>query len=270
MVAECAYSRKSPRCVVRMHRSDFRTKVSLTLALDALRLNQLWCRAVVTIGPREPIPAGGYLFTAQVDFEIEQRMILLERAHIWNIEMRSVEQVELSLQIEIQQALHDMVRRNNAPRNRRLLRLLLRFHPVFVATDSCSPRRNRERCPVLCSRILFPVFCNYIRNIIRSQRAQSLSIVLGHCDIQSNLREVDFHAIVRIIADDRIDGHNPRRKRRLLWKLRLVTGRIRPGLRGNGYAFVRFERGSLHRALGLLCTWCKAKKAASKKGNYDG
>src|SRR5690348_18409674 len=104
MVAECTYSRKSRRCLARLHLSDFRTKVSLTLALDALRLNQLWCRAVATIGSREPIPASGHLLTAQVNLEIEQRMILLERAHIRDVEMRSVEQVELPLQIEIGRA----------------------------------------------------------------------------------------------------------------------------------------------------------------------
>src|SRR5689334_6534287 len=120
MVAECTYSRKSPRCVVRLQLSDFQTKISLTLVRDALRLNELWCSAVDAIGSREPIPASGHLLTAQVDFEIQQGMILLERSHIRDVEMRGVEQVELSLQIEIQQALHDVVRRNNTARNGRL------------------------------------------------------------------------------------------------------------------------------------------------------
>src|ERR1700675_4313508 len=70
---------------------------------------------------------------AEVNLEIHQWVILLQRPHVRDVEIGSVEEIELSLQIEVQQSLHGMMRGNDAAGDRGLGCGLLHFHPVLVA-----------------------------------------------------------------------------------------------------------------------------------------
>src|SRR5580658_7234450 len=207
--------------------------------------------------------------SAQVNLEVHQRVILFERPDIRNVEMRRVEQIELSLHIKVKQSLHGMMGRNDAARHAGVGCRLLYFRPVLVAADLWAGwYRNRRSV----SRRWIFYFCagHFIGYVVRRQRTQRLAVVLGHGNIQADLFEVNLHTFVRIIAEDGVDGHDTCRKWRLLRELRLVVGRVSPWLSRNGHALMGFEGRGFERGLRLLGYGSVRKNCSGKKGNYNG
>src|SRR5580700_2859739 len=132
MVADCARSRILP--------DSYRILIKHLIRKRRTRI------AIRSSAPARP---------AQVNLEIHQRVILLERPHIRDVEMRSVEQIELSLEIEVKKSFDGMMRRNDAAADGSLGCSLLHFRPVFVAARFWAGGYRNGRS-ARCRRIFFP------------------------------------------------------------------------------------------------------------------
>src|SRR5580698_556376 len=137
---------------------------------------------------------------AQVNLEVQEWVILLKGTDIRNVEMRCVEQIDLSLQIEVKQSLHGMMRRNDAAGDACIGGGLLYFHPMLVAAHLWTGRDRNGR-PARCRWIFYLCARHYVGYVVRFERFQRLAIVFGYGDIQPDLFEVNFHTFVRIVAE---------------------------------------------------------------------
>lgn len=186
---------------------------------------------------------------AQVNLEIEKRLIFLQCANIGDVEMRGVQKVKLALEIKIQKSMDGLMRRNDAAGDGSFFGCFLHFDPMFVAADSRAFRRDGKRKAMRRSGILAAVSGAGVRDVVGSERTKRLAIVFGNGNVQANLVEADFHAFIGIVANRRVNGDDAVDERRLFWEAALIGGGVGPRLRGNRDAFMGLDGGGAHGGL---------------------
>jgi hypothetical protein len=158
-----------------------------------------------------------------------------------------LEEVELALQVEVEEALDGAVGGDDAGGDGGVLGLGLQFGEFFALVAASGSQGDRQ------SAALGGVFGagveDGVGNFLGFEWFEFLTIVGVEVEAEADAVEGDFDAVIRIVAEGDLDGEDASGEGGFFGEFFFVLGSLRPGEGGDGDALMGLEGCGFYRGL---------------------
>jgi len=176
-------------------------------------------------------------------------LVFAHDGYVGDVEVGGVEEIELALHVEIEEALDGAVGGDYTAGDGGVLRLVLDFLEVFAFVTGGS---DGERKPDAFGGIFGAGMQDGVGDLGGFHGLELLAIFFVEIEREADAVEADFEALIGVVAEGYLYGEDTGGEGRFFGELFFVFCGIHPRARGDGEAFVRFEGRSLQRGGGLI------------------